>query len=57
MRFLFERMKVVAEPSGAAAVAALLASRVDTGGGRVGAVLSGGNVGAHRFSALLADSD
>jgi threonine dehydratase len=57
MRFLFERMKVVAEPSGAAAVAALLASRVDVRGGRVGAVLSGGNVGARRFCELLADSD
>jgi threo-3-hydroxy-L-aspartate ammonia-lyase len=56
MRFLFERMKVVAEPSGAAAVAALLASRVEERGGRVGAVLSGGNVGAHRFCELLAAS-
>jgi threonine dehydratase len=54
MRFLFERMKVVAEPSGAAAVAALLASRVSVPGGRVAAVLSGGNVGARRFSELLA---
>jgi threo-3-hydroxy-L-aspartate ammonia-lyase len=54
MRFLFERMKVVAEPSGAAAVAALLASRVSVPGGRVGAVLSGGNVGARRFGELLA---
>jgi threo-3-hydroxy-L-aspartate ammonia-lyase len=56
MRFLFERMKVVAEPSGAAAVAALLTSRVRAPGARVGAVLSGGNVGARRFCALLADS-
>jgi threonine dehydratase len=54
MRFLFERMKVVAEPSGAAAVAALLASRVSAPGGRVAAVLSGGNVGARRFCELLA---
>jgi threo-3-hydroxy-L-aspartate ammonia-lyase len=56
MRFLFERMKVVAEPSGAAAVAALLASRVSAPGGCVGAVLSGGNVGVRRFCALLGDS-
>jgi threo-3-hydroxy-L-aspartate ammonia-lyase len=53
MRFLFERMKVVAEPSGAAAVAALLASRVSVPGGRMAAVLSGGNVGARRFCELL----
>jgi threo-3-hydroxy-L-aspartate ammonia-lyase len=56
MRFLFERMKVVAEPSGAAAVAALLASRVSAPGARVGAVLSGGNVGARRFAELLAEA-
>jgi threo-3-hydroxy-L-aspartate ammonia-lyase len=56
MQFLFERMKVVAEPSGAAAVAALLAARVSLPGGRMAAVLSGGNVGAQRFCALLADA-
>jgi threonine dehydratase len=54
MKFLFERMKVVAEPSGAAAVAALLAVRVRAPGARVAAVLSGGNVGARRFCELLA---
>jgi threo-3-hydroxy-L-aspartate ammonia-lyase len=54
MRFLFERMKVVAEPSGAAAVAALLASRISAPGGQIAAVLSGGNVGARRFCELLA---
>jgi threonine dehydratase len=53
MRFLFERMKVVAEPSGAAAVAALLASRVSAPRARVAAILSGGNVGARRFCELL----
>jgi threonine dehydratase len=45
MRFLFERMKLVVEPSGASALAALMAGRVAApGGGRVGVVLSGGNV-------------
>jgi threonine dehydratase len=63
MRFLFERMKLVAEPGGAAAVAALLAGKVphpagrvgDGAGvaGRIGAVLSGGNVGAERFAELM----
>jgi threo-3-hydroxy-L-aspartate ammonia-lyase len=55
MRFLFERMKMVAEPSGAAGVAALLARRVPEGvkGRRVGVVISGGNVGAARFEELL----
>jgi threo-3-hydroxy-L-aspartate ammonia-lyase len=55
MRLLFERAKTVAEPSGACALAALLAGRVpDARGRRVGVVISGGNVSAERFSALMA---
>jgi threonine dehydratase len=54
MAFLFDRMKIVAEPSGAVGVAALIAGRVDGGGGRVGVVVSGGNVGVARFAELLA---
>jgi len=54
MAFLFDRMKVVTEPSGAAAVAALLAGRVDgVAGRRVGVLISGGNVGVARFCELL----
>jgi threonine dehydratase len=52
MTFLFDRVKIVAEPSGAVGVAALLAGRVR--GARVGIVISGGNVGAARFAELLA---
>ena len=51
MAFLFDRLKLVVEPSGAVGVAALLAGRV--AGERVGVVLSGGNVGACRFAELL----
>ncbi len=54
MRLLFERVKVVAEPSGASALAALLAGRVALRGGPVGVVISGGNVDATRFAALTA---
>jgi threonine dehydratase len=54
MRLLFERVKVVAEPSGASALAALLAGRVKPRGGTVGVVISGGNVDAARFAALTA---
>jgi threonine dehydratase len=54
MRFLFERLKVVVEPSGASALAALMAGRVALGGGRAGVVLSGGNVDAARFAELMA---
>ncbi|HXY80557.1 MAG TPA: pyridoxal-phosphate dependent enzyme [Gaiellaceae bacterium] len=53
MAFLFDRLKVVSEPSGAAGVAALLAGRVDANGKRVGVVVSGGNVGVARFVELL----
>ncbi|HEV8155521.1 MAG TPA: pyridoxal-phosphate dependent enzyme [Gaiellales bacterium] len=54
MLFAFDRMKVVLEPSGACALAALLAGRVHLPGRRVGVVLSGGNVGAARFAELTA---
>jgi threonine dehydratase len=57
MRFLFERMKVVVEPSGASALAALMAGRVELDGGRAGVVLSGGNVDAMRFASLVAPGD
>jgi threonine dehydratase len=53
MRFLFERVKTVAEPSGASALAALLAGKVDASGARVGVTISGGNVTAERFAELL----
>ncbi|MES1247919.1 MAG: pyridoxal-phosphate dependent enzyme [Actinomycetota bacterium] len=52
MRFLFDRLKIVVEPSGAVGVAALLQGRVPRDG-RIGIVLSGGNVGAARFAELL----
>jgi len=54
MRFLFERLKTVAEPSGACAVAALLAGRVGAVSGlRVGVTITGGNVTAARFAELV----
>jgi threo-3-hydroxy-L-aspartate ammonia-lyase len=55
MAFLFDRMKLVTEPSGATAAAALLARRVPgAAGARIGVVISGGNVGAGRFAELMA---
>jgi len=53
MRFLFERLKLVAEPSGACALAALLAGAVRCPGARMGVVLSGANIGADAFAALV----
>jgi threonine dehydratase len=53
MAFLFDRLKIVTEPSGAIAVAALLSGRIETAGRRVGVIVSGGNVGVARFAELL----
>ncbi|KND30019.1 threo-3-hydroxy-L-aspartate ammonia-lyase [Streptomyces acidiscabies] len=52
MRFAFERLKIVVEPSGATPLAALLAGRVEGVSGRVGVIVSGGNVDAERFAGL-----
>lgn len=54
MRFAFERMKLVVEPSGAAGLAALLNGRVDAHGKRVGLIVSGGNVDPATFARLIA---
>jgi threonine dehydratase len=53
MRIAFERVKIVLEPSGACALAAVLTKKVDIKDGRIGVVLSGGNVGLAQFCALL----
>lgn len=54
MRFAFERMKLVIEPSGAAALAGLLYRRVvGAGGKRVGVIISGGNIDPGRYADLL----
>jgi len=52
MRFAFERLKLVIEPSGAVGLAAVLNGLVS--GDRIGVIVSGGNVGAARFAELLA---
>jgi threonine dehydratase len=54
MRFAFEHLKLVAEPGGAVALAALLAGRLDAKGRTVGVVISGGNVDPAVFSHALA---
>lgn len=56
MRYLFERQKLVVEPSGSSALAAVLAGLVEVRGLRVGVVLSGGNIAAPRFVSLVADA-
>jgi len=51
MRFAFERMKLVIEPSGAVGLAAVREGLV--GGERIGVIISGGNVAADRFAQLI----
>ena len=51
MRFAFERLKLVIEPSGAVGVAAVREGIVD--GASIGIVISGGNVAADRFAQLI----
>ena len=52
MRFVFERLKLVVEPSGAVGIAAVMHGLVEAPS--IGIVISGGNVGADRFAELLA---
>ncbi len=56
MRLLFDHTKLVVEPSGASALAAVLHGDLVEPGMRVGVTLSGGNIDLARFSALLAPS-
>ncbi|HET6868883.1 MAG TPA: pyridoxal-phosphate dependent enzyme [Solirubrobacteraceae bacterium] len=53
MRYLFERQKLVSEPSGSSALAAVLSELIDVKGLRVGVIISGGNVAVDRFVSLL----
>jgi threo-3-hydroxy-L-aspartate ammonia-lyase len=57
MRFLFERLKLVVEPSGASALATLMHHRDRFKGQRVGVTLSGGNVSTDRFTALMSGAE
>ncbi|MDX6345485.1 MAG: threo-3-hydroxy-L-aspartate ammonia-lyase [Streptomyces sp.] len=56
MTVAFERLKIVIEPSGAAALAALLSGRLDPLPARIGVVISGGNVGLSRFTEILSEA-
>lgn len=53
MRFAFERMKIVIEPSGAASLAALMFSKVDVRDRRVGIIVSGGNADPKLFGEII----
>lgn len=57
MRFVWERMKLVIEPTGALALSALLEGEVEAKGQRVGVLFSGGNVDLSRACSLFAAAD
>jgi threonine dehydratase len=54
MRFLWERMKLVVEPTGALATAAVMSGAIPVRDRRVGIILSGGNVDLKAAAALFA---
>jgi threonine dehydratase len=54
MRFFAERMKIVVEPTGALAAAAVFEGTVAVAGKRVGVIVSGGNIDSKRYGELLA---
>ncbi|MDP3912958.1 MAG: pyridoxal-phosphate dependent enzyme [Bacteroidota bacterium] len=49
MRMIWERMKIIIEPSSAVPLAAILENKVDVKGKKVGIILSGGNVDLGRL--------
>ena len=53
MVYIWERMKIVVEPTGALAACALLEKKLDAKGMRVGVILSGGNVDVRSIARLL----
>jgi len=53
MFYLWERMKIVVEPTGALAAAALLEGKVSARGQRVGIIISGGNVDLKALARLV----
>ncbi|MGD9668318.1 MAG: threonine/serine dehydratase [Hyphomicrobiaceae bacterium] len=54
MRFAFAELKLIVEPGGAAALAALLSGRIAASARTVGVLLTGGNVDAETFAQIVA---
>jgi threonine dehydratase len=52
MRFFLTRMKIVVEPSGAVAAAAVMHNRLPAVDGPIGVVISGGNVDLEMLAGL-----
>src|SRR5690606_29199997 len=56
VKFLFYRMKLVVEPTGALALAALLSGKIISTG-RIGIIISGGNVDGRMMSSIINDQE
>ena len=56
MRFLWERMKIIVEPSGAVPLAAILSKKISVENKKVGMILSGGNIDVDPFFQLIEKS-
>jgi threonine dehydratase len=56
MKFFASRMKMIVEPTGCLAAAAVFGKQLDLRGKRVGIVISGGNVDLQRFASLVQQS-
>lgn len=52
MRFAFANLKLVVEPGGAVALAAVLSGKIDTQGKNTVVVISGGNVDGELFAEI-----
>jgi threonine dehydratase len=57
MKFFLFRMKLLVEPSGAAAAAAVFTRKIPSDCRRVGVILSGGNVDSDVLCEMLRDAD
>ncbi|MGH6854135.1 MAG: threonine ammonia-lyase [Aestuariivirga sp.] len=53
MRYAFESLKLVLEPGGAVALAAVLAGKIVTKGRAIGVIASGGNIDTAAFARIL----
>ncbi len=53
MRLIFERMKIVVEPSSAVPLAAILEGKVDVKGKKTGIILSGGNIDLEKIPQFI----
>ncbi len=53
MRFAFENLKIVSEPGGAVALAAVLSGKIETKGRAIGLIVTGGNVDPGLFREIL----